>query len=146
MRSLRRRFSLDMPRRSREPVTGHGRGSGASGPEAPYRDDLPASTGPPGWHISFLGGNMRSRLLIAGGAVALGFGLALTAVSVTAPTAAASPPAGTASSPLRIDVISRATAINNFVDIGPTAPSTGDLYVFSDDVFFTNNPATKVGR
>src|SRR3954451_19613072 len=53
---------------------------------------------PAGRHISFLGGNMRSRLLIAGGAVALGFGLALTAVSVTAPMAAASPPPGTASS------------------------------------------------
>src|SRR3954465_2260290 len=47
--------------------------------------------------------------------------------------------------PVRIDVISRATAINNFVDIGPTAPSTGDLYVFSDDVFFTSDPAAKVG-
>jgi len=47
---------------------------------------------------------------------------------------------------VRIGVISRATAINNFVDIGPTAPSTGDLYVFSDDVFFTSDPAAKVGR
>src|SRR3954451_19613069 len=129
MRSLRRRFSLDMPRRSREPVTGHGRGSGASGPEAPYRDDLPASTGPrrpaylvPGREYAFTtadcwrgcrpwlwtGPNCRIRDCAHGG-------------RESAP--------GNGVQPVRIDVISRATAINNFVDIGPTASSTGDLYV-----------------
>jgi hypothetical protein len=56
------------------------------------------------------------------------------------------PSAGTASNPLRIDIITKATAINNIVDIGPAGLSTGDLYVFSDDVFFAGDPATKVGR
>ena len=57
-----------------------------------------------------------------------------------------SPSAGTASNPLRIDIITKATAINNFVDIGPAGPSSGDLYVFSEDVSFASDPATKIGR
>jgi hypothetical protein len=89
---------------------------------------------------------MRSRLLITGGAVALGLGLVSPAVAATAARTSAHPPVGTASNPLRIDVVARATTINNFVDTGPAGPSTGDLYVFSDDVFFANNPGTKVGR
>jgi hypothetical protein len=89
---------------------------------------------------------MRTRFLVAGGTVALGLGLALPAVSASASGTAASPPVGTASNPQRIDVITTATAINNFVDIGPTGPSPGDLYVFSDDVFFANDRANKVGR
>jgi hypothetical protein len=89
---------------------------------------------------------MRIRWLVAGGAVALGLGLAYPAVSAGASGAAANPSAGTASNSLRIDVLTKATAINNFVDIGPTGPSPGDLYVFSEDVFFATDPATKVGR
>jgi hypothetical protein len=46
----------------------------------------------------------------------------------------------------RIDLVTKATAINNFVDIGPTDLSPGDLYVFSDDVAFASDPTTKVGR
>jgi hypothetical protein len=57
-----------------------------------------------------------------------------------------SPSAGTASNPLRIDIITKATAINNVVDIGPAGASTGDLYVFSEDVFFASDPATKIGQ
>ena len=89
---------------------------------------------------------MRKSLLAAAGTVALGLGLAVPAVFASASGAAAGPPAGTAANPQRIDVITKATAINNFVDIGPAGPSSGDLYVFSDDVFFASDPATKVGR
>jgi hypothetical protein len=32
------------------------------------------------------------------------------------------------------------------VDIGPAGFSSGNLYVFSEDVFFASDPATKVGR
>src|SRR4051794_34283078 len=67
------------------------------------------------------------RLLTAGVVAALA--LALGAVAVGAD------PFGTASNPQRIDIISRATAINNFVDVGPPGPSPGDIYVFADDVF-----------
>ena len=88
---------------------------------------------------------MRKSLL-AGGAVALGLGPAVPAVSASASGAARGPPSGTAANLLRIDIISRATSINNFVDIGPAGPSPGDLYVFSDDVFFASAPATKVGQ
>ena len=45
--------------------------------------------------------------------------LAIGAVSVGAV------PVGTAANPERIDFISRATAINNFVDVGPAGPSPG---------------------
>jgi len=89
---------------------------------------------------------MRVRWLVACGVVALGLGLAYPAVSAGASGTAVSPSAGTASNPLRIDVITKATAINNFVDIGPAGPSPGDLYVFSEDVFFASDPATKIGR
>jgi len=34
-----------------------------------------------------------------------------------------------------IRLISTCTAINNFVDVGPPGPTTGDLYVWVDDVF-----------
>jgi hypothetical protein len=91
---------------------------------------------------------MRTRLLIAGGAVAaLALGLTLPALSSAAASGTpASPSVGTAANPQRIDIIAKATTVNNFVDIGPTGPSVGDLYVFSDDVFFASDPATKVGR
>jgi hypothetical protein len=64
-------------------------------------------------------GIMRKSLLAAGGAVALGLGLAVPAVSASASGTAAGPPSGTAANPLRIDIITKATAINNFVDTGP---------------------------
>jgi hypothetical protein len=89
---------------------------------------------------------MRNRWLVAGAIVALCLGLAYPAVSASASGTAVSPSAGTASNPLRIDILTKATAINNFVDIGPAGPSTGDLYVFSEDVFFASDPATKIGR
>ena len=45
-----------------------------------------------------------------------------------------------------IKVISRATAINNFVDTGPPWPSSGDLSVFSDKLFYTTQPDIQVGH
>jgi len=66
--------------------------------------------------------------------------LALGAVAVGAD------PFGTASNPERIDIISRATAINNLVDVGPAGLSPGDIYVFVDDVFLANAPDQKVGQ
>ena len=47
--------------------------------------------------------------------------------------------------PLVLNLISRATAINNFVDTGPAGPSPGDLYVFSDRVFAASAPAIQIG-
>jgi hypothetical protein len=44
-----------------------------------------------------------------------------------------------------IHVISTCTAINNFVDIGPPGPTTGDLYVWVDDLFTTDG-SQKVGE
>jgi hypothetical protein len=89
---------------------------------------------------------MRKRWLVASGVVALGLGLAVPAVNADASKTAAGPPQGSAANPQRIDIITSATAINNFLDIGPAGPSPGDLYVFSDDVFFASDPANKVGR
>jgi Allene oxide cyclase barrel like domain len=53
---------------------------------------------------------------------------------------------GSAKDPIRLDVISRATAINDFVDLGDAGPDAGDLYVFSDDIFLANDPGTRVGQ
>ena len=65
--------------------------------------------------------------------------LALGAVAVGAN------PLGTASDPERIDIISKATAINNFVDVGPAGPTPGDIYVFVDEVSFARDPNKVVG-
>jgi hypothetical protein len=78
------------------------------------------------------------RVILAA-AVAV-FALALGAVAVGAN------PFGSASNPERIDIVSRATAINNFVDVGPTGPTPGDIYVFVDDVFLASAPNQKVGE
>jgi hypothetical protein len=39
-----------------------------------------------------------------------------------------------------INLLSRATAINDFVDIRPSGPSPGDLYAFSDRLFAMSDP------
>lgn len=44
-----------------------------------------------------------------------------------------------------INLISRATDINDFVDFGPPGPSPGDLYVFSDRLFLPSSPNDPVG-
>jgi hypothetical protein len=64
----------------------------------------------------------------------------LGAVAVTAN------PFATATNPERIDIITRATAINDFVDVGPAGPSPGDVYVFVDDVFLAKAPSQRVGE
>jgi hypothetical protein len=52
---------------------------------------------------------------------------------------------GNRNNPLELHLISRATAINTFVDTGPPGFSSGDLYVFSDRVFAESAPATQIG-
>ncbi len=49
------------------------------------------------------------------------------------------------SKPLVLNLISRATAINNFVDTGPAGLSPGDLYVFSDRLFLASASNDQVG-
>ena len=44
-----------------------------------------------------------------------------------------------------LHLISTCTAINNFVDIGPSGPTTGDLYAWVDDVF-TSDGSQKLGQ
>jgi hypothetical protein len=78
----------------------------------------------------------RSSLAGVGAVAALGLG----AVTVGAD------PFGTASNPERIDVITRATAINDFVDVGVAGLSPGDIYVFIDNVYLAKAPSQKVGE
>jgi len=47
--------------------------------------------------------------------------------------------------PLVVQLLSRATAIDNFVDTGPTGPSPGDLYVWTDGEFMANAPNDQWG-
>jgi hypothetical protein len=89
---------------------------------------------------------MRTRLLIAGVVTTLGLAVAIPSLSASASGTTTSPPPGSAANPLHIDLITTATAINNFVDLGPVGLTTGDLYVFSDDVFLASDPTAKVGR
>jgi allene oxide cyclase-like protein len=48
--------------------------------------------------------------------------------------------------PMVIKLISRATAINNFVDTGPPGFGPGDLYVFSDRLFLADSRTDQIGR
>ena len=77
--------------------------------------------------------------------VFLAVGVAVLALALGAVAVGANPFA-TASNPERIDIISRATAINNFVDVGPAGPTPGDIYVFVDDVRFAKDPDEVVGE
>jgi hypothetical protein len=76
--------------------------------------------------------------------VFLAVGVAVLALALAAVAVGANPFA-TASNPERINIISKATAINNFVDVGPAGPTPGDIYVFVDDVFYAKAPTDKVG-
>src|SRR5262245_11453163 len=80
---------------------------------------------------------MRRTLWVIAGAVALG--LAVGGVSL-----ASGGPANS-SQPLVINAITRATAINDFVDTGAAGFSSGDLYVFSERVFLASAPDEQVG-
>jgi hypothetical protein len=77
------------------------------------------------------------RLFLGVGVAALA--LALGAVAVTAN------PFATATNAERIDIITRATAINDFVDVKSDGPTPGDIYVFVDDVFRAEAPNRDVG-
>jgi hypothetical protein len=89
---------------------------------------------------------MRTRLLIAGAVAALGLAVAIPSLSASASGTTTGPPGGSGANPQRIELIAKATAINNLINLGPPELSTGDLYVFSDDVFFPGSLDTKVGR
>jgi hypothetical protein len=82
---------------------------------------------------------MSLKRVLLGSSVTV-LALALGAVAVGAN------PFATASDPARIDIITRATAINHFVDVGPRGPSPGDIYVFVDKVFFPSDPTREVGE
>jgi hypothetical protein len=62
---------------------------------------------------------------------------------ITASLATASP--GPSSTTQVINLISTATPINDFVDLGPAGFSPGDLYVFSDRLFPVGSPDEQVG-
>jgi hypothetical protein len=47
--------------------------------------------------------------------------------------------------PLVLNLLSRATSINNYVDTGPPGPSPGDIYVFSDRLFLASAPSEQIG-
>jgi hypothetical protein len=79
------------------------------------------------------------------GRVFLTMGVGVLALVLGAAAVGANPFA-TASNPERIDIIARATAINDFVDVGPAGPSPGDIYVFVDDVFLASAPNQRVGQ
>jgi Dirigent-like protein len=70
--------------------------------------------------------------------------LAALALGIGGVSLASEGPANNAQ-PLVLNLLSRATAINNFVDTGPPGFSSGDLYVFSDHLFLASAPDEQVG-
>jgi hypothetical protein len=79
------------------------------------------------------------RRIIWATAATVAIGLAIGGVSM-----ASQGPSNNAN-PLVLNLLSRATAINNFVDTGPTGPSPGDIYVFSDRLFLASAPDQQIG-
>jgi allene oxide cyclase-like protein len=49
------------------------------------------------------------------------------------------------SNPLVVHLLSRATAIDNFVDTGPAGSSPGDLYVWTDRELLADAPDDQIG-
>jgi hypothetical protein len=80
---------------------------------------------------------MRRIVWVTAAVVAIG--LAIGGVSV------ASQGASNNANRLVLNLLSRATAINNFVDTGPPGPSPGDIYVFSDRLFLASAPDQQIG-
>jgi hypothetical protein len=54
-------------------------------------------------------------------------------------------PGASGSATQTINLVSTATNVNDFVDTGPSGPSPGDLYVFSDRLFLASAPDDQVG-
>jgi hypothetical protein len=71
-------------------------------------------------------------------------GIAAVGLAVGGISLASKGPANN-SNPLVLNLISRATAINNLVDTGPAGLSPGDLYVFSDRLSLASAPNDQVG-
>jgi hypothetical protein len=84
------------------------------------------------------GGVMRRGLCVAVATITT-LGFAVGSVALASPG-----PAGTATQVIHL--ISRATAINDFVDVGPAGFTPGDLYVFSDRLFTAAAPDDQIGR
>lgn len=82
---------------------------------------------------------MRWRLG-AGAAVGATLALAIASVSIASGTPSNS------SNPRVLELLTRATAINDFVDIGTAGFSPGDPYVFVERVFFASEPDIQIGR
>jgi hypothetical protein len=81
---------------------------------------------------------MHKKLIAAVVAVAA-LGLAIGGASL-----AAQGPANN-SKPLVVNLLSRATSINNFVDTGPAGSSPGDLYVWTDRELLASAPNEQFG-
>jgi hypothetical protein len=79
------------------------------------------------------------RRLIAAVVFVAAMGLAVGGASL-----AAQGPANN-SNPIIVKLLSRATAIDNFVDTGPAGPSPGDLYIWTDREFAAADPTDQVG-
>jgi hypothetical protein len=74
------------------------------------------------------------------------FALVIASIGATllvSPAATAQPNA--AGNTRTITAISRATAINNFIDAQPSGPSPGDAYVFVDQFFDPDQPTRQIG-
>ncbi len=78
----------------------------------------------------------------------LGIGAVVGATLVlaigTASLASAQPSNG--SNARVLELITRATAINDFVDVGPSGFSPGDLYIFTERVYLASEPDEQIGR
>jgi hypothetical protein len=76
--------------------------------------------------------------------ISLTVAAAALALLVGGASLAAQAPANN-SNPLVVHLLSRATAVDNFVDTGPAGPSPGDLYVWTDRELLADPPEDQIG-
>jgi hypothetical protein len=81
-----------------------------------------------------------SKMMQVGSATVFTVGLAVILALVLGVATAA------LGAPKTIVLESRATAINDFVDVKGDGPSPGDIYVFKDELFDAQNTSEKVGQ
>jgi hypothetical protein len=89
--------------------------------------------------LGSIGGTKRVQRLFWVTVAAAALGLAVGGVSL------ASQGATNNSNPLVVKLLSRATAIDTFVDTGPAGTSPGDLYIWKDRELLASSPDDQFG-
>jgi hypothetical protein len=88
----------------------------------------------------------QSRTWKLGSRIGVGAVVGATLALAIGSVSVASGPPSNSSNPRVLELMTRATTINDFVDIGTPGLSPGDPYVFVERVFLASKPEEQIGR